>query len=108
MARYLFEMGIAPHAFSTMLQNPQDRLQATRPVFEAVGGKLEEYYFAVGQHIVYTLGEVPDLISLEALTMAVLAGGAVTSIKCIAILTATEVMEAMKKAQTLGYRPPTS
>jgi uncharacterized protein with GYD domain len=31
-----------------MMQNPQDRGEAVRPVFEAFGGSLEEYYFAVG------------------------------------------------------------
>ena len=106
MARYLFEIGLNPRAFGTMIKNPQDRLQATRPMVEALGGTLEEYYFAVGQNTVYTLGYLPDELSLEALVMAVLAGGAVTSFKSTPLMTAAEAVEAMKKAADVLYRPP--
>ena len=108
MARYLIEVGITPETFGTMMKNPQDRAKATRPVFEAFGGSLDEYYFAVGQATVYVMGELPDEVSLEAMTMAVLAGGAVTSIRCTAILTAAEAMEAMEKAAHGMYRPPST
>ena len=73
---------------------------------EALGGTLEEYYFAVGQNTVYTLGDIPDEVSLEALVMAVLAGGAVTSFKSTPLLTAAEAVEAMQKAADVLYKPP--
>ena len=108
MARYLFEVGVTPKTFESLIKNPQDRAQATRPVFEAFGGSLEEYYFAVGQTTIYTLAEMPDEVSVEAMTMAVLAGGAVASIKVTAILTAAEAIEAMERAGEGGYRPPSA
>ena len=48
MTRYLLEVGVTPETFGTLIKNPQDRAKATRPVFEAFGGSLDEYYFAVG------------------------------------------------------------
>jgi hypothetical protein len=57
---------------------------------------------------VYVLAQIPNEVSVEALTMATLAGGAVTSVKSTAILTAAEAVEAMQKASTLGYQPPSS
>ena len=108
MARYLIQVTMKPEAYATMMQNPQDRGEAVRPIFEAVGGSLEEYYFAVGENTVYVLAEVPDPASVEALTMAVLAGGAITSIKATGILTAQEAIDVMKKAGDVAYRPPTS
>ena len=107
MARYLFEVSIRPEAYARMIENPSDRGQALRPVFEAVGGSLQEYYFGVGEHKVYVLAEVPDHVSVEAITMGVLAGGAVTSSKLTTLLTAEEAVEAMKQAKDVGYRPPT-
>lgn len=89
-----------------MMQNPQDRGEAVRPVFEAVGGSLEEYYFAVGENTVYLLFELPDLANLEAITMAVLAGRAITSIKATGILTAQETIDVMKKAGEVVYKSP--
>jgi uncharacterized protein with GYD domain len=106
MARYLLQVDLKPEAYATMMQNPQDRAEAVRPIFEAVGGSLEEYYFAVGENTVYVVCEVPDPASQEALTMAVLAGGAITSIKTTGILTAQEAMDVMKKAGDVVYRPP--
>ena len=106
MARYLFQLCIKPEVYATMMQNPQDRGEATRPLFEAVGGRMEEYYFAVGENTVYVLCEVPDPATVEALTMAVLAGGAVTSTKVTGILTAHEAIDVMKKAGDIVYRPP--
>jgi uncharacterized protein with GYD domain len=108
MARYLVEVGVTPEAFGTMMKNPQDRAKATRPVFEAFGGSLDEYYFAVGQATIYCVAEMPDEISIEAMTIAVLAGGAVTSTKFTPILTAAEAMEAMERAAEGMYRPPSA
>jgi uncharacterized protein with GYD domain len=106
MARYLIQVSIKPEVFATMIKNPQDRGAAVRPIFEAAGGKLEEYYFAIGENTVYILAEVPDQMSLEALCMATLAGGAITSIKMTALLTAQEAIGVMKKAAEVAYRPP--
>ena len=108
MTRYLSEATLTPQAFAAYIKNPQDRAQAFRPLYEAVGGKLEAYYFAVGQNTVYTVSQMPDEIAVEALAIAVMAGGAITSIKATAILTATEAIEAMKKAGSIAYKPPTS
>ena len=44
--------------------------------------------------------------ALEALDMAVLAGGAVTSLKNTALLTGAEAVEAMKKGASIAYKPP--
>jgi len=108
MTRYLTEATLTPQAFAAFIKNPQDRAQAFRPLYEAAGGKLEAYYFAVGQNTVYTMAQVPDEIAVEALVMVVMAGGAVTSVKVTAILTAAEAVEAMKKAGSIAYEPPSS
>jgi uncharacterized protein with GYD domain len=108
MNRYLFELDLAPQAFAAFAKNPGDRFQANKAVAESVGGRLVEYYFAVGSDTVYTIMELPDPVSAEAVTMAVLAGGAVTSARCVCILTAAEAVAAMELAGAAGYRPPSS
>ena len=106
MARYLTQICMKPEAFAPMMQNPQDRGEAVRPLFEAIGGSLKEYYFAVGENTVYVICEVPDHANMAAITMAVLAGGAITSIKTTGILTAQETIDVMRKAGDVVYRPP--
>lgn len=108
MARYLFEMSLAPQAFATLVKNPQDRLEATRPMIERLGGTMEAYYFGVGGNNIFVICEFPDPVATEALTMAVLAGGALTFSRATLILTAAEAVEAMKKAGKVAYQPPSS
>lgn len=108
MARYLLEVDVAPQTFGALIKRPQNRADAIRPMFEAVGGKLEEYYFVVGGSRVYLLCDVPDALSLEALTMATLGGGAVTSFRAIPLMTAAEAEQAMRNAKDVAYRPPSS
>ncbi len=108
MARYLSEVTFTPQAFAAFIKNPQDRAQASQPLYEAVGGKLEEYYFAVGQNTVFLVAQIPDELAVETLMMAVMASGAATSVKVTALMTATEAIEAMRKASSITYKPPTS
>ena len=43
---------------------------------------------------------------MEAITLAILATGAVNSIKTSSLLTAEEAMETMRRAGNVGFRPP--
>ena len=108
MTRYLFEVKVTGEAFGSMIKNPQDRAEALRPVFKALGGDVEEYYFAVGQDTIYCLSQIPDEVSAEAVGMAVMAGGAVSSMKGTPVLTASEAVEAMQKAKDILYKPPSA
>ncbi len=47
----------------------------------------------------------PD-VSMQAVTIAILASGAGKSIKASTLLTAEEALEAMRRAGNVGYRPP--
>jgi uncharacterized protein with GYD domain len=105
-ARYLLAVAIIPSMFSRLIQHAH--AQANCPIFEAAGGKRHEDYFAVGQNTVWEVAEIPDKVRIEVLTMAVLAGGTVMSIKSPAILTAVEAVAVMKKAHAIAYRPPSS
>lgn len=106
MQRYLIEFTYTPQASAAMLKNPGNRAEVLGPMIEAVGGKLENYYFAIGANIGYMLVTHPDEKSLNIVTTAVFSGGAVTSIKAIAIITAEEAVDVFKKAASVVYRPP--
>ncbi|MEZ4621340.1 MAG: hypothetical protein R2867_38375 [Caldilineaceae bacterium] len=50
---------------------------------------------------------MPDGTRMEALVMSVLAGGVVTSVKSVQILTASEAVAAMEMAGGAGIAPET-
>ncbi len=72
-------------------------------MISAMGGKLEAFYFALGDVDAYVIVEAPDDISAVAVSLSVNASGAV-SLRTIPLLTPEEIDQAAKK--TVAYRPP--
>jgi len=104
MTRYLIEETYTSQAAAAVIKNPQDRSEAIRPIFETVGGRLEHYYIACNENTVYLLAEIPDQESLSAIILAFQAGGGPMSIKATPLMTATEALNVMKRAGSLGYQ----
>jgi hypothetical protein len=109
MSKYLTKMTLPTQAWAGLVEKPQNRFEVLRPVFEAAGFKLLDYWFAVDQGAVYILSEGPDdLINQLTVQMAALSTGTIVSIEGSRLLTAAEAVEAMKKVKSLGFRPPAS
>lgn len=88
------------------MKNPQNRIQAVKPALEKLGGKLIEAYFSFGDYDFVIIAEMPDNVSAAAASLAFGAGGALRLMKTVPLLSATETLEAMKKASGTGYKPP--
>ena len=108
MARYLFQAAYTPEAWAAQINNPQNRVEALRPVIERLGGRLESAYYAFGDYDVIFIVEVPDNVSAAALSLAASAGGALKAVRTTPLMTLEEGMEALRKAGGAGYRPPGS
>ena len=106
MPRYLISVSYTPEAWAALVKNPQNRRDAVRPIVEALGGKLESFYFAFGAEDVIVVVDLPDNVSAAALSIAVAAGGALRSQATTVLMTPEEAVEAMRKAQKVAYRPP--
>ncbi len=106
MAKYLIEETTTPEAAAGILQNPEDRGEVLKPLFEAAGCKLEQFYVSGIENKAYLIVEAPDLNSVYTVAVNFQAGGAASSIKCIPLLTISEMVDLAKKAASLGYRPP--
>ena len=106
MTKYLIEETTTPQAFTGMLQNPEDRNEVIKPLFEAAGCKLEQFYVSGIENKAYLIVESPDLNSVYAVGANFIASGAASSIKYIPLMTLPETVDICKKAASLGYRPP--
>ena len=106
MPRYLIQASYNRQGISDLVQNPQNRLEAIRPVVESLGGKVVSFDFALGDYDVVAIMEAPDNVSAAALAMAVGSGGALRDYKTTVLLSMDEAVEAMRKAGSVGYRPP--
>ena len=106
MAYYLLQAAYTPEAWAAMVKNPQDRVQAVRPIVERLGGKVEQGWLAFGEYDIVAILQMPDNVSAAAFSMAASAGGAVKAIRTTPLMTVDEGVAAMRKAQGAGYRPP--
>jgi uncharacterized protein with GYD domain len=72
---------------------------------ESAGGKLESFYFAFGDADFYIFFDVPDNISAAALSVVANQSRFVTS-RIIALMTAHEMDQAIKKTKAIEFLPP--
>jgi uncharacterized protein with GYD domain len=106
MAHYLLQVAYTPEAWATMVKNPQDRLAAITPVVERLGGKVTAGFLAFGEYDAVVLLEFPGNVDAAAFAMAAAAGGSAKAVKTTPLMTVQEGMDAMRRAQGSGFRPP--
>ena len=106
MPRFLVQASYNTQGITDLVKNPQDRSAAVRPVVERLGGSIESFDYAFGDYDIVAIFQVPDNVSAAALAMAVGAGGAISDFKTTVLISMDEAVEAMRKAGTVGYRPP--
>lgn len=70
---------------------------------EQAGGKLESFYFSLGECDGYVIADLPDATTAAAISLAVGAAGA-ARLETVLLLTPEEMDAAAKR--TVDYRPP--
>jgi uncharacterized protein with GYD domain len=76
MAKYLWEASYRPEGMKGILKDGgTKRRQVIEAAIKAHGGRLESFYFAFGKNDAYLIADVPDAVSVAAVTMVVNASG---------------------------------
>jgi uncharacterized protein with GYD domain len=106
MPLYLSRFSYTPETWARLIANPEDRRKAAQEYIESVGGKLHGFWYAFGEHDGYNLWEAPDNVSMAAVALAITGGGALSSFETTVLLTVDETLDAVRKAERVGYRAP--
>lgn len=106
MPFYLTRFSYTPATWAKLMQNPEDRRVAAQQYIESVGGKLHGFWYAFGEHDAYTIYEAPDNVAMAANSLAISAGGALSSLQTTVLVTVEETLAALEKASSITYRPP--
>ena len=108
MPLYLYKAAYTPESWAAQLKNPQNRVETVgRQVCEAVGGKLVGGWLSFGEYDLVIIADVPNNESMTAIALGVAAGGAIKASKTTVLMTGTEGVAALKKADAVAkaYRP---
>jgi uncharacterized protein with GYD domain len=99
MPKYLIKANYTPPAGvrGLIADGGTARVKAVEELLASVGGKLEAFYFALGDVDVYAIVDVPDAASGAALSLTVAASGLATT-STVALMTPQEIDEAVKKS----------
>ncbi|MFN0008063.1 MAG: GYD domain-containing protein [Planctomycetota bacterium] len=104
MAKYLCKVSYSVEGAQGLIKDGGTaRRTAVDQLLQSIGGKVESFYFALGDEDGYLICDIPDEISAAALSIRVAAiGGA--RVKTVQLLTPAQIDQAVKKSVT--YRAP--
>ncbi|HXM54610.1 MAG TPA: GYD domain-containing protein [Candidatus Dormibacteraeota bacterium] len=105
MALYMYQAAYTAESLAAQIKEPQDRIEAVRPAFEAMGTRVVTGGFSFGEYDVMVVFESPDDATAAGLALAVGAGGAIRSGRTTRLLSGQEWVDALRKAQGSQYRP---
>jgi len=99
MAKYAVIGGYTSEAWAKMIENPGDRVAAVRKVSEAVGAKLEQFFWSFGEDDYLAIFEAPDDITAGAVAVAVGSSGSLRNLRTIKLITQEEGRKLLEKAK---------
>jgi uncharacterized protein with GYD domain len=105
MPMYMYQAAYTAESIAAQIKEPQDRIAAVRPAFEAVGATILAGGYPLGEYDVLAVYEAPDDSTAAALALAIAAGGATRSAKTTRLLSGEEWVESLRKAQASHYKP---
>jgi uncharacterized protein with GYD domain len=105
MPLYMYQASYTPESIAAQIKEPQDRIEAVRPAFEAMGATIIVGGFPFGEYDVVAIYDAPDDTTAAALALTIAAGGATRSAKTTRLLSGTEWVESLRLAQGSQYKP---
>ncbi|MEL6620653.1 MAG: GYD domain-containing protein [Pseudomonadota bacterium] len=106
MPFYMFTARDTAASMKALIQHSSDREVPARQVAESLGGTLHHLFFAMGQDDVIAIAEMPDDVSVAALSMTIGASGGLFGGATTKLLTPAAALEVMQKAGAAQYAPP--
>ena len=95
-------------AVQGMTNSPEDRLEPVAKLFEALGGRLLQWYMTTGDYDWMVIAEAPSQDVVMSAVAASLAGGGTSGIKVFAAFTAPEARAIFENAGRVAsaFKPP--
>ncbi|SDR61682.1 Uncharacterized protein, contains GYD domain [Rhizobiales bacterium GAS191] len=104
MAKFLIEASYTGEGLKGLKKDTAvGRKAAIAKMAKGLGGKLDSMHFALGEHDVYVVFDLPDTVSAASAALAASSSGLVRT-KTTALLTPEEIDEAF--AKKVSYKAP--
>src|SRR5580700_4416618 len=104
MALYMYQASYTSKSMAAQLKEPQDPVEAIRPVLEDLGAKIVVAGFPFGEYDMLVVYEAPDDMTAASVAMAIAAAGEVKSAKTTRVLSGQEWVESLRKRHIVSSR----
>ncbi len=104
----MYQAAYTPESWAAQMKDPQNRVETVgRQICESVGGKLVGAWLCFGEYDLIIIADVPNNESMAAIALGVGAGGAIKASKTTVLITGTEGVGALEKADAVAkaYSP---
>ena len=108
MPRFIVEAVMSQGLIKNLMDNPSDRYSELVTVYQETGITFEQRYYVVAENKLIDIVSADSADALQALVMAALASGAVTSTTCRQITTSAETVPILQQAKESPFTPPNS
>ena len=104
MKKYLIKASYNANGIKGLIEDGGSQRKLTvEKMLAGMGGKMESFYFAFGEHDVYVIAELPDDVAAAAVGLRINSSGLV-SISTTVLLSPEDIDAASKKS--VSYRAP--
>lgn len=104
MKKYLIKASYNANGVKGLIDDGgTQRKSAVEKMLTEMGGKVESFYYAFGDHDVYVIAELPDDISAAAIGLKINSSGLVSTSTTV-LLSPEDIDAAVKKS--VNYRAP--
>ncbi len=104
MANYLLRWRLSDASARNLIEKPQDRVSAATSLIESFGGKMNNYFFALGEYDGVGICEFQQPQNVLACSLAARSTGAFQTFETMALLTSKEAQAAMEQAKSTNPR----
>jgi uncharacterized protein with GYD domain len=107
MPLYIYEAAYTAESLAAQIREPQDRLEATRALYDAAGVTVVAAGHPLGEHDIVVVFDAPDDTAAASVALTIGAGGAARSGRTTRLLSTQEWKESLERAQGVAsrYRP---
>ena len=99
MAKYALIGGYTAEAWAKMIENPGDRVAAVTKTAQAVGAKLESFFWSFGDDDYLAIIDAPDDVTAGSVAIAVGSSGSLRNLRTIKLITPEEGRKVLEKAK---------
>ena len=106
MTLYMTQFAYTAETWATLRANPTDRTATVSALADKLGCRLIGLYYHFGEYDGLLIFEAPDDTTANALVMVAVAPGHLKATRTARMMTPSEVVAAMRKAQGVDFQAP--